>query len=466
MVDEKSSESNSDPVVGPALKRSREEVKRLERGLQHTKTELERAKKEIEKLRHQVEKLKQELSSRRGAPKWAKANVSSRQSGKRVAKRKGAKPGHGPQPRRELPKIDERIVIFPERCPEHGHELPFPSATKWHKHIQIDLPEPQGVLTTEFMVGSSYCARCRKYHGADWGRVSGSLYGPRLHATISYWKFQLGLSLGKIQGLLKSQHELALSTGQISEILNRAAKKFEGSYEDLKTKLSSEEHLYADETGWRVEGNNSWLWSFSSPAMSVYVIAGSRGRKVVREVLGKSYSGVLHTDFYGGYNEIDSKKQKCWAHLLRELKELGKAHPKNVEIQYFSSRLKAFFGRGVVLRDLKIQGVDIKKSMARLSTETQNFMFRKFRDARLRVLAKRMIKFRSSLYTFIEHGSEPTNNHAEREIRPAVLMRKTSYGNRSKAGASNQAILMSLIRTCHKQNLNFVNFATNHLRSS
>jgi len=148
------------------------------------------------------------------------------------------------------------------------------------------------------------------------------------------------------------------------------------------------------------------------------------------------------------------------------LKELQKKHPKNLEITYFLSRLKAFFRRGVALRDLKIQGEDIKKALARLTTETQNFMFRRFKQAELKTLAKRMIKFRASLYMFIEHGSEPANNNAEREIRPAVLMRKTSYGNRSPAGAGTQAILMSMIRTCHKQNLNFVNFATAHLRRS
>ena len=115
---------------------------------------------------------------------------------------------------------------------------------------------------------------------------------------------------------------------------------------------------------------------------------------------------------------------------------------------------------------MKIQGNETKKSFARLVSDTETFMFRRFRHPKLKTLAKKMIKFRASLYTFVEHGSEPTNNNAEREIRPSVLMRKTSYGNRSNPGAKNQAILMSMIRTCHKQNINFVNFATNHLRRS
>jgi len=215
--------------------------------LHKTRADLERANKEIERLRDQVEKLKQELSAERQPPKWAKENKPTDNEGTRITKKKGeqARQGHAPQSRKEIPEIDERVVIFPERCPEHGHELPFPSDSKWYSHIQIDLPEPQKISTTEYVVGSSYCTRCKKYHGADWGRVSGSLYGPRLHATVSYWKFQLGLTLGKMQGLLKSQYGLEISTGQISEILSRTAEKFSDSYEDLKTNISSEAHLYA-----------------------------------------------------------------------------------------------------------------------------------------------------------------------------------------------------------------------------
>jgi len=107
----------------------------------------------------------------------------------------------------------------------------------------------------------------------------------------------------------------------------------------------------------------AWLWSFSSPVMSIYVIDRSRGRKVVSDTLGKSYSGVLHTDFYGSYNEIMCAKQKCWAHLLRELRGLKKKHPQNFEIQYFSSRLKRFFQRAVALRDQKVAGEQVAKAL-------------------------------------------------------------------------------------------------------
>ena len=96
-------------------------------------------------------------------------------------------------------------------------------------------------------------------------------------------------------------------------------------------------------------------------------------------------------------------------------------------------------------------------------SDTANFVHRKFKNSDLQTLAKRMIKYRSEMYTFIEHNLEPTNNSAEREVRPAVLMRKTSYGNRSKNGSESQAALMSMIRTAHKKGQNFCKMATEHL---
>ena len=108
-----------------------------------------------------------------------------------------------------------------------------------------------------------------------------SKYGPRLHATVSYWKYQLGLTLGKIKKLLLESYGLSLSTGQLSQMLHRSKQEFQRMYQDLKGKLGEQSVLYADETGWKQSGKNAWLWSFSSPTMSYYHIDKNRGQKVV-----------------------------------------------------------------------------------------------------------------------------------------------------------------------------------------
>ena len=239
----------------------------------------------------------------------------------------------------------------------------FPSDSKWHTHVQIDLPEPGKVIVTEFKVGSSYCKDCKKYHSAAHSRVANSLYGPRLHSYVSYLKFGLGLTLGKIQKLLIEQYSLELSTGQISEIILRTGNKFEGAYSDLKTKLLDQSHLHVDETGWRVDGDNAWLWSFSNDDVSVYTIDPTRGQSVVEDVLGESFAGVLCSDFYGAYSKIESKKQKCWSHILRDAKNLNEKNPQNEEILYFKSKLKSFFDRGKILRQERVEGKKYSKKI-------------------------------------------------------------------------------------------------------
>jgi transposase len=443
-----------------AINRAKNQIGILRDTVDKQGRKISELEKQVERLKKENDKLKKELASKRQIPKWVKPNKSEEQI--KNAKKRGPKPGHPCHPRRRPDNVDQTIVVFPEQCPEGHGELPFPSDSKWHSHVQIDLPEPGKPIVTEFLVGSSYCADCGKYHSAE-GRVSGSLYGPRLHAHVCYWKYSLGLSFLKIQKLLKEQYGLSLSTGQLSEIVTRTAKKFEDAYDDLKTSLHDQSHLHVDETGWRLDGKNGWLWSFSNQDISVYAIDPSRSQGVVEEILGAVFGGVLCSDFYGAYHKIQSEKQKCWAHILRDLKNLREKDPSNLEIQYFASRLKNFFERGKQLREDKVVGKDIGSRLKRLKSDTEFFACRKFKHPELQTLAKRLIKYRREMYTFIEKNLEPTNNNAEREIRPAVLMRKISYGNRSDQGRQNQAILMSIIRTAHKRGQNFVAMATGHL---
>lgn len=442
-----------------AINRAKNQIGILEDTVHNQSQKISELEKQIERLKKENEQLKKELAAKRQLPKWIKPNQSKDEQNR--AKKKGPKHGHVPHLRTRPEHIDQTVVVFPESCPEGHGDLPFPSPSRWYTHIQIDLPETAKPMVTEFVVGSSFCSACGKYHTAR-GRVAGSLYGPRFHAQVCYWKYSLGLTLLKIQKLLREQYELEVSTGQLSEMLTRSAKQFEDGYDDLKTSLREQSHLHVDETGWRNQGKNAWLWSFSNPDLSVYVIDPSRGQGVVEDVLGEVFGGVLCSDFYGGYHKIECLKQKCWAHVLRELHQLRKKEPDNLEVQYFSSRLKNFFDRGKDLRERKATGEDVLKSMKRLIGDSERFAIRRFKHVELQILAKRLIKYRREMYAFIEKNLEPTNNHAEREIRPAVLMRKISYGNRSSQGVKNQAILMSMIRTAEKRSQNFVQMATEH----
>lgn len=311
-------------------------------------------------------------------------------------------------------------------------------------------------------MGWSWCRDCKKLVSGQ-GRIHNTLYGPFLHGQVSYWKYHLGLSLGKIEQLLYEQYELSIGTGILSDMLQRVGRELGGVYAQLKTDLREQGHLHADETGWRVDGNNSWLWSFSNDQISYYHMDPSRGQSVVSNILGESFSGVLASDFYNAYEKIVSNKQKCWAHLLREVRDLQNKWPRRSQYKRYGKQLKRFYQRGLSLQEDYKAEKDIERRYKRLLSETFKFAQSSQRDVELKRLSKRLIKYRDELYTFIKAGISGTNNAAEREIRPAVLMRKISYGNRSDQGALTQATLMSVIRTWHRQGKAFTHQVAQYL---
>lgn len=446
------------PSQDPALAKARREIKQLEGSLHEQDDLIERLRKENSKLKKENEKLKKELATLRQPPKWAKPSKTEEE--KKWRKKKGPKYGHKANVRKRPDRVDREVNLVPKHCPHCDEELPEPH--KWHHHRQIDLPPPSRPIVTQYNMGWCWCARCQKAVSSK-EKLSGSLYGPMFHAMVTYWHFSLGLTFGKIEELLREQYGLDVSRGQLSELVSRSASEFNGAYEDLRTSLLDQPFIYADETGWREDGKSRWLWSFSNSDLSYYVIDKSRGSKVVNEVLGESYSGILSSDFYNAYNKIDCEKQKCWAHVLREVHKLEEKYPKSSEILRYGKRLHRFYERGVLLQGEYRPGRDVDKRLKRLKADTGRFLFRRRRHKGLKRLSKRLVKYRGELYAFIKTGVDPTNNHAEREIRPAVLMRKISYGNRSEQGSDNQAILMSVIRTAQKRNLNFASFAADYM---
>lgn len=444
-------------------KRKHQIEEELREELRRKNEENELLKKKVVELEKETEKLKEEIKHLQ-KPKWVKPN-KNKNSDKTDKNKIGPKIGHKAYPRKPIIKEpDQEVVWVPELCMEGHGVLPFPS--KWHEHVQIDIPVHHKTVVTKHVVGWSYCSGCKKYHSAVHEKLSYSKYGPNLHSYVTYLKFDLGMTLGKIQRLIFEQYQLQISTGVLSEMISRCGSRFKAEYETMKINLKRTNHLHADETGWRNGGNNEWLWSFSNDKVSVYVIVPSRAQKVVKDVLGDEYGGILISDFYGGYNKISCAKQKCWTHLLRELHVLKEKLPEDREVKYFALRLKRFFERANKLKEQYLAGVDVDINIRRLETDTIQFLTKTFQNKKLRTLIKRMTKYYCELYTFIKTNVPATNNPAEREIRPAVLMRKTSYCNRSELGKQTQAILMSIINTSKKNNRNFMNYASDRLKCS
>jgi transposase len=460
------------------LRRKSFDLEHEQAGKHELEQENERLREENSNLHRENHELREENARLKlmHRPAWIKPNLhpsnptrstvqeSAPEREKKAKKKIGAKFGH-PAHKRTVPThIDRHVNLVADHCPSCQRKLSHPN--QWHTHTQIDLPEFSPLITTQYHIGWSHCAHCHQSVSIH-EKLHRSKYGPRLHACIGYWKFGLGLTLPKIQGFLKTQNGLEISTGELSEILASDAAKFEACYESLKPSLRKEGYVCADETGWRKGGNNAWLWSFSSPKLSYYTIERGRSRHVVMDTLGKKWDGILSSDFLGSYSAIECEKQKCWVHLLRELREDREKYPDNEEVLRFSRRTRQLYERAKKLSDRVKSHQKIHPAYERLLADTDRFIQAPWKHPEMKTLANRLLIHREALFTFILNPEvDSTNNAAEREIRPAVLMRKTSYGNRSDRGAKTQAIWMSLIRTCQKQGKPFIQTAAQFFKSA
>jgi hypothetical protein len=224
-------------------------------------------------------------------------------------------------------------------------------------------------------------------------------------------------------------------------------------YEGLKEKIKKAPWIHADETGSRLDGKNHWDWVFATVHICLHVIRKSRGQKVVEEILGKRYGGVLISDFLSAYNRLEAKaKQRCLVHLLRDLKKALEQSSVDDPVHAYCQELKALLQRAIKLQEQytedNIAEQDFVEQRDRLVETLKDFQFPDPQKGILRRLRKRLARHKDELFTFLFYPGLPYhNNHAEQLIRPSVLLRKITFGNRSEQGALNHSVLMSVLQT-------------------
>ena len=212
--------------------------------------------------------------------------------------------------------------------------------------------------------------------------------------------------------------------------------------------------VHADETGWREDGVNGYVWSFSTPT-GQYFLRRGRNKEVVDEVLGESFSGVLVSDFYAAYNHYPGLKQRCWAHLLRDIHELKTLYPEDASLERWAKAVGRLYARAKAFTHPQ-RG---QRRLAQLRLEKALLKScRPFLDDSAAVqvkLCRRIQRFIKELFVFLaEPGAPSDNNAAERSLRHLVVSRKVSGGTRSQQGTEDKMTLASLFGTWRANGLN------------
>jgi transposase len=376
-------------------------------------------------------------------PVYQKPTVSKR------AKTPGAKPGHPGACRKPPPEITRHEEHPPLKCcPDCGSPLPELSERRFR--LIEDIPETQPEVT-EHSIPRHWCPTCRKLVEPPVpDALPGATFGHRLVALTAWLHYGLGTTLSQILAVLQHHLHFRLSEGGLVDAWQRIARLLRPWYEEIADEVKQSGTLHADETGWRVAGRTVWLWCFTTAQATYYMIDRCRGAPALLKFFTEEFAGVLVTDFWAAYNVVvAAARQACLVHLFRELKKVDDLDPSETWAA-FRKKLKRLLGDAIRLGAQRqtLPQETFASRRALLDTRRDELLATPWANAHAKRLLKRLRRYRNALFTFLDHPDVPSdNNHAEREIRPAVIIRKNSLCNRSDNGACVQATLMSVYRT-------------------
>ena len=377
-------------------------------------------------------------------------------------KRKKRAPHHNHGRKRMTPTRSVEHAL--ERCPDCDYRLQG-HCLDYSREV-LELPEPQPIEVIEHRIIKRFCPHCQRWHSPKLelsGMVLGQgRIGVRIASLIAYLRTSLRLPIRRIQAYLRTLHQLVLSAGEIVELLHQLRRIHQDDIAALKHQARASPILHGDETTWRENGQNGYIWAFSTPgqdAVRYYEYDHSRSQAVLKRVLGGQFTGHLVSDFYCGYNEYAGKHQRCWTHLLRALHELKQAHEKEADVQSWAQAVRALYAQAIEW--LHAQQEPSQEQRERLYVELTSqthrlgLEFAKARKHPCCALSKRLLRHEDELFQFVLiEGLSADNNLAERSIRPLVVIRKISGGSRSDEGTKTRLGLASLFETWQARKLN------------
>ena len=362
---------------------------------------------------------------------------------KREAKsvrRPGKQPGsfahHRTTPRPE--EVTERAICKLVRCPMCNNQVG--DAVDEVQKYQEDIDLRPRKLVRHYTITRHWCSSCEMYVKANAPTNGLTRIGPHVMGYVLYSRYRLRLPLLKIKESLNDLYGFNISEGEIQAQLAAAKELFKERYEAICEDIRSASVVYADETGWRMDGRNWYLWVFVSPNGLRYTIEDTRGGRVALAALGKKTDRVIISDGYSVYANLPGDNQQCWVHLLRVAKPASRKLYEDLAVLY--SQLLSELEKPVGSRFPPY-----------FEDELRRIQNKKYIESTAAKVQKRVTKHQKLLLTCLGHKDVlPENNTAERAIRPQVIMRKIIGGSRSPTGADIHAINTSVIATELRKN--------------
>jgi transposase len=420
---------------------------------------LRRAEMESRRQRSEIDRLKAALEEALRAAKRQAAPFRRRRRKGRPG-RPGRKPGHEPANRPVPDHVDEELYEPLLGCPCCGGEVE--DVADLPPQFVIDLPPEIRLWVRRFHTQSGWCGHCRRrvrsrhpeQHSTATG-AAGVQVGPRALALGVDLKHRIGIPYKKISGVFRLFFGVTVCAATWVRAEKRIAARLEPTYRALVETTRQSEVVHIDETGWYVTEatKKAWLWVFAvpEPKITLFAIRTSRGGEVAEEILGADFAGTIGIDGWAGYIQLLCQKGQCNGHLLRRAREL-------LDVQLRgAARFPLAVERAI------LAGIAAKRLMGDLPpahyaalcdqvrAEMQVLLAGRIEEPANRRFAQHLRNHADELHTFLDvPGLAPTNNFGEQEIRPAVVVRKISAGNRTLGGAHVHEIAASVSRTAER----------------
>lgn len=426
--------------------------------------EIVQLKEEIGKLKRKVVSLSKNSSTSSKSPSSDIVKKGKKKNGGKKNK-KGAQKGHRRHQRESFPaaEVDKWYLYALDGCPECAGELTLcPDKTRIIQQIEIkDAP----VEISEYRAFGYKCSKCGKFHYAqipdDVGNAG--LCGPTFTALIAYMKSAMHASFTTIRKFVRDVLKVKISRGQLAKLIDKAGRSLAVPYDELLKRIPLEQKLNIDETGHKDNGDKFWTWCFKAELYTLFKIDKSRGSKVLVEILGEEFDGLIGCDYFSAYRkfmkDFNVSVQFCLAHLIRDIRFLVTL-PDREEKEYGKKLLAQMRGIFKLIHDnddkpraLIYEGLkEIRENFLRIGIGEVPLKYDgngKIMKSKSRNLADRFVKHGEAFFQFITTPEiDPTNNIAEQAIRFVVIDRYVTQGTKSEKGRRNSERLWTVLATC------------------
>ena len=412
--------------------------------------------REIDRLTEENQRLRAKLSQQKrkdqegffgSSTPSAQIPVKANSTAEHSQKRGGAKPGHKGAGRKEHAAEEAdciRTVAVDPLCPSCHAEL-IAKDVRQRSVLDID---PITVKRVLYRLERKECPCCgMRLQATAPGVLPKSLLSNQLLTEIVDSHYVHGIPLGRV--CVRWQ----LNYGTVIQALHRLGGLCAPVIEELKMDYRQALVRHADETTWRTDGQSGYCWLFASDLVSLHLYRKTRSARVVEEVLGTApLAGYLVVDRYAGYKRVPCRVQYCYAHLLREMKDLPTAFADEKEVAAYADKMIELLAQAMRLQSSKPADEEYYREAERIQKE----MLEVCNSASHHLAVKRWQDFfveeADHLYQWVEDRRVPCeNNRAERELRPTVIARKVSHGSQGEEGAKTREVLMSVMQTLKKR---------------